>query len=228
MILLLSMQLLIAAKLDITVGENYNPGDEVEFIINLYDDSNNKLNDSVNYEIVDFYTEKISESTTMSGAQTKFKLPDNAIRGYWAIIAVYNGQEQKQLFNVMELEKALITLDGETIIVKNVGNVPYRKPIQILIGEFEETALVPLGIGETKEIKLTAPVGVYTVKVSDGTEDNNLVFENVGLTGNVVGLEKEGGKNLLTLYPIITLFIVVVFAIVVFIGFLRMRTQKLK
>ena len=53
----------------------------------------------------------------------------------------------------MELEKALITLDGETIIVKNVGNVPYRKPIQILIGEFEETALVPLGIGETKEIK---------------------------------------------------------------------------
>ena len=47
--------------------------------------------------------------------------------------------------------------------------------------------MVYLAVGETRKLKLTAPSGEYTVKVDDGTGQNNLVFNGVSLTGNVIG-----------------------------------------
>ncbi len=53
------------------------------------------------------------------------------------------------------------------MIVTNVGNVPYRKSIQISIGNNQETIFVPLEFGQKKELKLTAPDGSYDIKVND-------------------------------------------------------------
>ncbi len=219
------IMLINAQKLDIQIKNSYLPGEEINFKMILYGDNNQLINEKVNYEIQDFYTEVVKSDSANSGENVKFSLPENSIRGHWAIIAKYNDIEKKQLFNVLELEKAEIKLEGQKLIVKNIGNIPYRKPIQISIGDHEETSIVPLGIGETKEIKLTAPDGEYDVSVSDGTKENTLIFRGVSLTGNVIGLERPN-ESLIQKYPILTLFFIVIILAIVAISVLRIRNAK--
>jgi len=225
-IILILILIVRAEKLDIQSKNSYYPGDKINFKVNIYDDNNNIIYDDINYEIQNFYTEIIVSGTTNSRQVLEYNLPENAIRGHWAIIARYKDQEKKQLFNVLELEKADIKLEGQKLFITNIGNVPYRKPIQITIGDHEETALVPLGVGETKEIKLTAPEGIYKVGVSDGTKENSLVFEGVQLTGNVIGLEKPDDKNFFIKYKILTLFFIVIILAIVAISVIRTKKYK--
>jgi len=211
-------------KIGIEIGNSYSPGDNINFKIVLYDGDNNPLAGEVNFEIQNFYAEVIEQGVVKSGEIVNFKLPENAWRGHWGVVARYKGLESRELFNVMELEKVDIKLEGDKLVVTNVGNVPYRKSIQISIGGNEETALVPLGIGETKEIKLTAPSGEYDVRVSDGTEENTKTFSGVSLTGNVVGLQSLKEKGFFGKYPMISLFfVVVVIAVVVIFGLRMMK-----
>jgi len=212
------ISLVCAQKVGIEIGNNYIPGENVNFIISVYDDDNNKINEEVLYVILDYYSEVIDKGSVISGEESSFKIPENGIQGHWAIVAKYDGKEYKQLFNVGELEKADIHLEGDNLIIKNIGNVPYQKRISISIGEHYETALVTLDIGQTKQIRLTAPDGKYNVKISDGTEENTFEKE-VSLTGNVIGLESIMGKSFLNKYPLIVLFFIaiVIVAIIVFI-----------
>jgi hypothetical protein len=212
-------------NIDVEIGDNFYPGDDISFKIVLYDSENNKFDGKVSFEVQNYYTEVIEEGSVNSGQYFSFILPSDAIRGHWAVVVNYDGTLKKELFNVLELEKAEIVLEGDKLIITNIGNVPYRKPIQISIGSNKETALVPLGIGETKEIKLTAPEGNYNIKVSDGTENNDLEFGGVSLTGNVIGLEGLRDKNFFKENPMITMFLVVVGGLVVALLF-KMRDRK--
>ncbi len=213
---------ILAQSIDIEIGQNYFPGDSVSFKINVYE-KNQKIKENVNFEIQDYYTEVIEKGTVTSDEKISFTLPDNAIRGYWAIVARYKGLEKKELFNVMELERANIQLNGDELVVTNAGNVPYKKPIQISIGNHEETALVPLGIGETKKIKLTAPEGEYDIRVSDGTNYNNLEFKGVSLTGKVIGLEKSDKGNFFQENKMISLFLIVIGGLIVILFFRALK-----
>lgn len=212
-------------NIDIELGDSYYPGDDVNFRLVLYDKENNKIDCKIDFEVQNYYTDVIEKGSVDSGQYFSFVLPSDSMRGYWAVVANYSGLEKKELFNVLELEKADIILEGDRLVVTNVGNVPYKKPIQISIGNNKETALVPLGIGETKEIKLTAPEGSYDIRVSDGTEENSLEFGKVSLTGNVIGLEGLKDKNFFKENPMITMFLIVVLGLVIVL-FYRMRDGK--
>lgn len=223
LITLLSLTLVMAETIEINAKNSYNPGEKISVSIFIYSEGNKILNEPVNIIIKNNYAEIFKEEIVNSGEAIKFTLPENALRGHWAITAKYKDIEKTQLFNVMELEKAEIILDNDILIVKNVGNIPYRKSIQIAIGEHEETAFVPLGVGETKEIKLNGN-GVYDVRVSDGTKENTKIFQGVELTGNVVGLESD--NSFIKRYKVLILFIVVVFIVFIVISVLRFNEKK--
>jgi len=215
-------------KLEIQVNNNnYYPGDDVNFKIILYDENTNKINGEINYEIRNYYTDIMDEGVVNSGEEKSFKLPENAIRGHWGILAKYNGIEKEELFTVQELEKAEIKLEQDKLIISNVGNTVYGKPISISIGNQHQTALVSLEIGQTKEIRLTAPAGEYDIQVSDGTNENTFEVKGVSLTGNVIGLEKVG-SNFWTEYPLVILFLVAIGLVVIVIVGLRLQKRFLK
>lgn len=216
LIVILLISIISAEKLEINTKNSHYPGDEVIFKVNLYDNQNNRIPGEINYQILNYYSEYIEQGIINSGEEKKFVLPNNAIRGHWSIIAKYLNLEEKILFNVLELEKVDIILEDDKLIITNIGNVPYRKSIQIEIGKHKETALVPLGIGETKIIRLTAPEGKYNIKVNDGSEEN--VFQEVSLTGNVIGLE-DTDNNFLKKYPLIILFFVIIIIAIIISAF---------
>jgi len=222
---IVSFSFVSAEKIDIEVENNYLPGESVDFKVVLYNDNNEKIEGDLNFKVQNYYTEIIKEGITSSEELISLELPEDAIRGLWRISADYGDVSKTTWFNVGELEKAKITLEGNKLIITNVGNVIYRKGISISIGDYSETALVGLEIGRKKEILLTAPEGVYDIFVSDGTEENTLEFSGVGLTGNVIGLGELGGDGFWNKYPIVSLFLGSLFLVIVIVSGLKIRER---
>lgn len=198
----------------IDVENNYLPGDIMEIKIELYEDDK-KIEGNLDYVVQDYYTEVIVEGSVNSGEKIEFELPGDSVPGLWKITASFDGIKGEAWFDVMELEKADIKLEGDKLVVTNIGNIPYRKSISIKIGDYTEIAVVPLGIGQTKEIQLTGPENAYNIEVSDGTEENTFEIKEVGLTGNVIGLSDISGKGFFSKYPLIGLFLVVLSLVIV-------------
>ncbi len=226
---ILSLNLIYAEKLNIEVGNNYVPGEEVIFKIVLYDDNNKQIEGEINYIVQDYYTEVVKEGFVFSGKEISFKLPDNAVKGPWEISANYKDvNAPRTLFNVGELEKVGIQLEGDNLIVTNIGNAPiYDKKILIYIGSQDQTASISLEKGQTKKIRLTAPDGNYDIRIVEGS-DNVIEFKGVSLTGNVVGLERVVGNNFWQRYPLISLFLMAVGLLAIFVVGLRFYDKKSK
>ncbi len=215
------------SKINIDVKDSYYPGENMDIGFSLYDSKNNKIDGSMQFKIENYYAEVFKEGSVDSGGRISFILPSNAVQGLWKVTVTKDGAKSEAWFNVLELEKAEIKLEGSKLVITNAGNVPYNKPISISIGDNHQTALVPLGVGQSKEIQLTAPEGIYNIKVSDGTKENNLEFSGVSLTGNVVGLENNYGNGFLTKYPLIGLFLAAI-VLVIFIIIMSKLTNKSK
>jgi hypothetical protein len=212
-----------AEKMDISIGNNYLPGDDAKFKIDIYDNNNNLIYDKVNFTIQDHYSEVFKEGTVDSGEEVFFLLPENAIKGYWKITGIYKDISTDMLFNIGELEKAQIKLEGDQLIVTNKGNMPHREEISISIGDHQEIAIVLLDFNETKKIRLTAPPGQYKVFISDGTQENTFETEGVTLTGNVIGLERVFEGNFFQKYPLVSLFLVTLLLVIGSVVFLKVR-----
>lgn len=225
-IILLTTPLILAEKLDIQIKDSYTPGDDINFKIVLYDEDNNKIDGEIYYEMQNYYTDIIDSKTINSGEQTTFKLPENAIIGYWAIIARKGEIEKKQLFDVKELEKADIKLEDSTLIITNIGNIPYAKSIGISIDDYYENIFVSLDIGEKKEIQLTGQNQEYNIKIYEG-EKEKIEFQRVTLTGNVIGVN-QSGENFVKKYPLVGLFLIVIVLAAVFVFGSKFFKSKLK
>lgn len=214
-----------AEKLEIKI--NKADAENVNFKTILYDDKGSKINGVINYEIKNYYSEIISNGMVNSGETVDFKMLKNPRQGPWEISASYENVKTKELFEVNDLEKAEIRLEGDNLIIKNIGNVWYDKNILIYIGDNDQTAKVYLEVGQIKKIRLTAPNGKYIVKVDDGTMENKLVFNDVGLTGNVVGLEKIVEGNFFIKYRLISLFFAtLILAVFIMLGLKLYKNHK--
>jgi len=212
-----------AEKLGIDIDNRYSQRGDIDFTITLYDDSNNKLEGDVDYVMRNKYTDIESEGTVRSGENVNFILPVNVEQGPWEITASYNGVDARELFNVGEYKKIDIKLDEDSLILKNIGNVIYDREVLIKIGDEDQTLRAHLERGQTKRIKLTAPVGEYTIKVDTGDEEEDLVFQGVSLTGNVVGLERIVEGNFWQKFPMVTIFLVAVVLLAVIVFVMRVR-----
>ena len=212
------MGAVLAEKIGIDI-KNDNSGNIINYKITLYDSNNNKIAGDVNYKIEDYYTDVVEEGKVSSGEENSYHLPKNPVQGPWKITATFNDQSVNELFNVGKIEKAGIRLEADNLVIENVGNVPYERKLLISIADQSETADVYLEVGQTTKIKLTAPTGSYTVKVNDGTDENDLTFSGVSLTGNVIGLERVIEGNFFSRFPLVSLFIaVLVIVMLVIIG----------
>jgi hypothetical protein len=211
-----------AEKLGMGIENNFLENGNVDFKITLYDDDLNKINGRVNYVVLNPYSDRIVEGVADSGEMLSFQIPENQYSGTWEIRANYNGASVEENFIIDELKKVNIKLEEDYLVVKNIGNVFYDKKILIMIGDQDQTAIVYLDVGQTKKIRLTAPPGEYTVTVNDGSQKENLVFSNVPLTGNVIGLERVIDGGFWKRYPLVSLFLVVLLLVVLIVVFSKL------
>ncbi len=166
-------------------GKEISAGDPINFKATLYDNSGNPIDGQIVISIEDS-AKKITQVTVSSKQIATVKLGE-ASSGQAIIRATNDNTEAIEFFSIGRKELASFDLQGETLVVKNVGNTPYTRTIKITIGETTGTQTPNLGIGESASYRLVAPEGVYNLKVTDG--ETSLIRSDVKLTGtgNVIG-----------------------------------------
>jgi hypothetical protein len=198
------------SKLEIAINQQkIIPGENVSFKVILYDQGNNEMKGNVGITIKNNFDEEVYKKLLSTDEEVIFPVETNASAGYWKIEASVFELTSKRLFYVEENQKAEFDILNDTLIVTNIGNVPYKKAIQIVIGDEVEIKETEIPIGESKKFRLLAPDGIYNVRVTDGSE--TFTESDVSLTGNIIGvIDIRKQLSLWNKYPMVWLFLIVV------------------
>jgi len=206
----------VPKKIDISL-ENASviPGEDMGFKVTIKDQAGDDVAGNIGVKVYNVDNEVVFQKILESGKEETLSFENNATPGYWRVEANAFGLFNQKLFYVEELAKARFEIENETLIITNIGNTIYRRPIEVSINDFKEIKNVDIGLGESMKLKLSAPEGEYEVKVSDGISE--FVASGVPLTGSIVGVsELKREFNLVSRYPIIWLFLMLVFGLFIF------------
>lgn len=171
-------------------SNSINPGDSVDYTIELVDQGGNVMSGDVAVTIFKPNGLAFLEEIKSSGTQSTIQTFSNSSAGYWKIEAALGNTTETKLFYVEEKRELTFSLLNETLLVTNVGNVIFEGPIEIFIGSENEIIQVKLGVGENKKYKLSAPEGDYQVVAKEGDKEVN--FGAISLTGRVVDIGEVG------------------------------------
>ncbi len=215
------------SKIEVAIMEqSVSPGENISFKVFIYDQANSEVGGDVSVMIKDAYEDVIWERLVKTDKLITIPLSANTPPGYWKIEAKQGNLQVTRLFYVGEAEKAKFELINDTLIITNTGNVPYRKAVQIAIDNEVEIKQLDLDVGASRRLRLLAPEGSYHISVTDGT--NSLTRGNVQLTGNIIGvMDVRKQVGIIQRYPVVWLFLVVVFGLFVLMTVERATKNKL-
>jgi len=173
-------------------SDEYNLGEEVNFQVVLLD-GEDFAEEIVEVVAMDALAKKVVTKNVVSNQNVVIKIGSDYPSGIWTINANFEDVDVERSFVVSANLEVEFVLEGDELIIRNVGNVRYTKTVEITIGSEKNSYAQNIGIGEEKVLKLISAEGDYDIVVSDGV--NTLRRENVhlsGTTGNVVGaVDKE-------------------------------------
>ena len=134
----------------------------------------------------------------------------------WTIIAESNNLTKELVFNIIEKAKVGTVIINRTLIITNLGNVPYNNTVLINIENSTLEIETNLGIDETKKYLLSAPNGKYEVEILT-EEGESQIIEGVALTGNVISVKaaSEGVVKIIK-HPISWIFMIAILGFVAF------------
>lgn len=184
-------------KIDFPVKDEFEPGEKISLRVSLFDKET-----PVDTEISLIFsnaekTESI-EKLVLTNKPIEIDLGENASSGYWNILASYDGITTKEVFFINTNEEARFEVEGDKLIITNIGNTYYSKMVHIIIGDTpSEPKRIELGVGEKTELSLMAPTGTYKIKVTDG--ETTLVKSGVSLTGESIGFLPEKSGHSITI-----------------------------
>ena len=216
----------ILRLLDITLNsQSVFPGDEVVYKVIPFDQAGDVVVTDVGIVILepgDFIYEKKLLSTTEEGV---ISISVNTTPGYWKIEASTEDLNARKLFYVEENEEAFFSLINNTLLVTNVGNVPYEKNVEVSIGSIVELMKIELDVSETRKFKLKAPDGSYSIKAYDGKTETPL--GNTFLTGRAVsiGEVREGFLGAVN-SPVILILVIILAALAFFYIIYKKKMKK--
>lgn len=216
-----------------TNNESFFPDAVLMITPKLVDQANGIIATTLNVKILKqdslLKTKTLLEELVKSGNSTIFRFTKFHEPGDYIIEASGQGFNEKKIVTVIRYEKINVTLENDVLHIENIGNVPFKRKIEIIFSiqgqETKKIMVVDLKIGESKSYRLEAPKGIYDIKVN--TVDEILTFSRVPLTGSVVatidlGKEPVPKNNFLIVILIITAALIIVFFV------LKATTKKYK
>ncbi len=187
-------------KIDISLAkETFEADENINFIINLYDENDNLLEDNIFVVLESINKEERVEQDFISKKLSNINLGKDAPAGEWRITAEYQNAKATESFFIKADEKLNISIENNILKIKNIGNIKYEKEIEIKIGS--ESTKKNIGLNPEEEIKyrLIAPEGNYVIKIiSDGNSiysKENIQLTGEGLTGEAIGVIDESASQ---------------------------------
>jgi hypothetical protein len=184
----------IIKKSVIAVGsQSVTPGNDFVYTVLLYDQSNKEAAENVDVSIYKPSGEIFERKFLKSGEANNITIGYDYVPGSWEIKSSIDEISASRTFTVDELESISYKVINGTLVVANTGNVPYKKPVEIIIGDKSVIEEIYVDVGETRRYALSAPDGEYAIEVNDG--ENRELVGTAFLTGNAIGVEREGDFN---------------------------------
>jgi len=182
----------VLSRADIAVNsETIKPGNNLTYTIVLFDQAGDMIEKQNIYARVYapdgyLFEEKLAKSNEMNIIPTK----TNFAPGIWRIETSSGNITAEKKINIEELEMIDYELENDILTITNIGNVPYKKSVEISIGKTKEIEEINLNVGESKRLVLKAPDGEYSISVNDGYKEKSL--GSTLLTGSAISVDEEG------------------------------------
>ncbi len=199
------------------------PGEQLLYTLILYDQAGNQGIGEGEISIYSPYNVLLTTKLVNAKELNSIKIETNFTPGYWKINAKYEGIEKNKNFLVEELEKAAYILNGNELYIKNIGNVPFSKPVEITIGDVSEIKAINLGLGELKAFKLSAPDGEYGIGIKEGGKLNTL--GSALLTGRAISVGELPGLLESNYFTILWTFVILILLVIIVIIIRKIRRR---
>lgn len=185
----------VLSRTDIVLSQpDVVPGNELTYTFYAYDQVDNLIEHEVHYELYEPNAEQpLITRLSATGARDSFAVNTSSLPGYWKIEATIGTFVTRKLFYVSELELVAFNVENNnTLVVTNVGNVPYRHHLEIVIGNYSSIHDISLAVGASRQFRLKAPEAVYEVKVREG--NRTFLSSTLPLTGRAISVGEVGGS----------------------------------
>ena len=134
---------------------------------------------------------KIMEQTEITTDEfLEVDIPSSQPPSEWTIKAASNELASQTTFSINGVEKISTEIIDKTLIVTNIGNIPYNQTVLVKIGEQPVNVKVILDVGESQKYILSAPDGEYDIDVVVDGESS--LSEGVFLTGKAIDVRESG------------------------------------
>ena len=182
-------------------GSKFNPEETILINTLLYDQAGSLVEEDASIEILDPKDRKIFSEVTKIDNKLSYVIPQFAVPGSYKIIASVRDFKKEVNFEISEVLRADVSIDNQTLMVYNLGNIKYDKPIKVDIGSDRVVRRANIQPNQTEFIYLDEEFssGNYDVTVTYGDEQK--VFNNV----EIIGKPKKS-FNLIYVVLIVVLF----------------------
>ncbi len=206
----------VIRDIDITLSaSSVKPESEFYYIPLLYDQAGNYGEGDVEVTIYKPDKSIFLQRLLKASELNPLYVESNFTPGFWEAQARYETFEIKKTFFIEEFTKISSTIENGMLVVTNAGNIPYKGPLEITIGDKSQVRNIALETGESIRFELEAPDGEYDIKINDGKNLQNL--GKMFLTGNAIGVNEvkgllfgSAGVWLWTLLIVILLIVILV------------------
>lgn len=158
--------------------ETVKPGTDVKVKAILHDQTGEKI-DSTAIITIKKGTTGIVEgggpTEKETGEYMKLPIAYNEPPGNWTVFAISNYLNSEAHFVVSENEEIKADIENQTIIVTNIGNIPYSGTITIRMGNSSQEFNLSLGVDKTNKYELkTEYAGEYEIEFIDKEGESKL------------------------------------------------------
>ncbi len=212
----------VPTSLEIILDKEVEPGTSAKIKAVLYDQTGETINSNVTLKIKNNKDILLQEIEKPTGEVFEFPIPYNEPPSEFKVLANSNGLNSESEFKITEKEEIKVETINKTMIITNIGNVPYNETILVKIGNETKEMNVILGVDESKKYILSAPEGEYPIKVL--SSKGNIFNGKVILSGKAVEIEEA--KVVVLRKSLIWLFVIILLGISAFLFFRRIRKKK--
>jgi hypothetical protein len=199
-----------AKDIDIAIDKpRIDPGESLNIKPILLDQSGKKIETEISLIIKDPDSNSIFEKLSAIDETIEFKTESDFMAGYYNIEVTDGKLSKTKDFYINEKALVKFEIRNNTVIITNIGNIPYNKSVQIDVsGKTFIRKLDNLMPGETKEFYLTGENDNYDVLIKD--DSTELSQGNIPLTGKAISVS-DTSKSFTALAntPIIVILIII-------------------
>ncbi len=218
---------------------NVKSGKNAEIKIILHDQTGENINSIVpvliEKENLGIEEENFSERLKIrTGEFFKFPIEHDEPPSNWSVWAESNGLEAKSYFNIIETKEIKAELKNQTLIITNIGNIPYNGQINIRLEGFSKDFNLSLPINGENKYKLNAEYeGEHEVELQDENKESifkgKVFLSKSGVSSisaaSIVDLSESSLKKFYKV-PIFWIFILVIVIAVIIISTKKYKKRK--